>query len=81
MKYGPQPLLLSSLAPEDFPETMVSIVLQDGSTCRFRNAFYHREADWIAVYSEHGSYHMFLLTSIASIRGAVREDDDKFAFL
>jgi len=79
--YGPIPQLVGKLTVTDFPDASVVVVTQDGSTCRFRSAFYHREGDWIAVYTEHSCYHMFLLSSISSIKGMVREENDRFALL
>ena len=78
-QFSPRPKLLGELKAADFPETTVTVVCQDGSTCRFRSAFYHKEEEWIAVYTEHSGYHMFHLSTISSIRGAVREDNDRFA--
>ena len=80
--YGPKPSLLGRLKEEDFPqESTVTVTTQDGSHCRFRRAFYHREDDWIAVYTFESGAFMFRLSKIVTIKGAVRTVDDKFAFL
>ena len=80
--YGPEPSLVGKLSCTDFPnEGSVTVKLSDGSIGRFKNAFYHREGAWIAVYSEHAGYYMFKLSCIDSIMGHVRTDDDRFALL
>lgn len=80
--YGPTPKLTGQLTAADFPvEGSVTVVLQDGSTCRFRNAFYHREGDWVAVYTEHAGYHMFSFVTVSAIKGHVRVPDDRYVGL
>lgn len=73
MTYFPEPKLLGVVRAEDFPkDASVTVSLVDGSVCRFRNAFYHREDDWFVVYSERGGYHAFRLATILTIKGNVR---------
>lgn len=80
--YGPKPALLEELTDKDFPaEKSVTVTLQDGSIIRLREAFYHREGNWIAVYTKQSGAFMFRLTTITTIKGLVRTEDDKFAFL
>lgn len=80
--YGPAPRLDGKLTPKDYPKDVsVTITLQDGSTCRFQNSFYHREGDWIAVYSEQVGCYMFNLSVLSSIKGPSREIGDRYALL
>lgn len=78
----PKPELEGSLTVKDFPhEASVTVVLSDGSTCRFRNAFYHREGEWVVVYTEHVGYHPFRFNTISAIKGHVRTVEDKYVGL
>lgn len=72
---------LKKLKTSDFPDESVTVVLDDGSTFRIRNAFFHHEGDWIAVYSSTAGYHLFPLAKISSVKGNVYEENDRFAYL
>lgn len=72
--YGPKPELLGRLTAEDFPQQPVHVTFADNSIVRLRYAFYRREGEWLAVYSEHCGYHMFPMASVETVKGMVRVD-------
>ena len=80
--YGPSPSLEGKLTEEDFPkEKSVTVVTQDGSTIRLRDAFYHREGDWIVVYTRQSGIFSFKLTAVYTVKGLARTVEDRFAIL
>lgn len=62
---SPAELEATGLTVEDFSRPGVGIDFDDGSTVRFRNAFYLADAQrpgLIAVFTEQCGYHEFVLT-------------------
>ena len=69
--HGPKPGL-DNLTVVDFPQQPVHVTFADNSIVRLRNAFYRREGEWLAVYSEHCGYHMFPMPSVETVKGMAR---------
>ena len=74
--YGPVPQLHGLLDASHFSQALagtIHIEFEDGSYASFNDAFWQYEKDkqtnemWIAVYTEHCGYHMFLCRSVVRI--------------
>ena len=75
--YGPEPLWNGLLRVDDFQsDDPVVVQFEDGSECKFYNAFYRRENNRIVVYTEHCGYHSFH-QSATVITGLDRTQDKK----
>lgn len=69
MRTCPPPELLGKLDAKHFDLREVNIEMDDGSTARFRYAFYRVEGEWTVIYTEHCGYLSFLTASIKQISG------------
>jgi hypothetical protein len=47
----------TDLTSENFCHNVVLVLMEDGTTMRFKYAFYCEEGDYYAVYTEHSGYY------------------------
>ena len=58
--YGPDPEWNGLVDVYDFSDDDYLVIqFEDGSECKFFDAFYRREEDRLVVYTEHCGYHSF----------------------
>lgn len=66
-----KPELYGKLSATDFDKGSVWLIMEDGTTCDFKHAFWRYENNnWVVVYTEHNGYFIFLKDAISSMFGA-----------